>query len=582
MVFPDSHGMHLSPFLNKHAEGVARLWAETNLEFPGGLYPESTKIDSDLVLKERADRNVFRSEVLLRTDRVVGYYEISELYPGIGVISSLCVEKSSRANNVGAELALRSVKMCVDSRNDMRHFRAYYCPAAQSHARLYRCLGAYEMCLGELFIPIATAARVNSFYSFCKKNKILDSYKRFRESFSTNVEKVEYQLARRSNPYRSIQYILDGVEVIPLRFCVDSEQFCFLVSKDTGSLVYVRTPTYEAGTITGTTDGRSIESENCHVTFESLVGHGIRFGSDGDLVKSAAGKRTLVNLHHSASKPCEILLTVESDCKDKIQLSCLGSRDISRTHRESNVNQGEQECSNRQLVVGYNDSRLKCSSLAVEGAISQLNLEGQEILQYSPKLSKLGWIYPWKGGIFTISEVTDCSYSVSECPFWFEPWGVYPGRIGFGTALIEHRKVDNATLVRFGVTDRIYEHLTLHFRQSDEFLIKVKVTNRSNSKKRIRSGIFIFLSDTDNSNVAYEADGVHYKWTPFRFNTKPSKSLLIYTLTKKLRGRYFGEHGGITAFNVGVDGMHLLAWSLAELESRAEFEYGICIENVVY
>lgn len=184
------------------------------------------------------------------------------------------------------------------------------------------------------------------------------------------------------------------------------------------------------------------------------------------------------------------------------------------------------------------------------GSIRNLCVGKSQLLAFSEDVLGKAWIYPWRGGIFTL--VVE---GVKE--FRLPPWGTFPGFVGFNSVPSVIRK-NQSSICRSGETKNIHESTCFEAVTSGlRILSEVRNFNVSDQERPVTYAIFLFLNNrSDKFKITSdEGDVVSSSRRSFEVISKTRVSIIFDEYKYIVKG---DGNGDVVAFNLGDEGVHVM------------------------
>jgi hypothetical protein len=201
---------------------------------------------------------------------------------------------------------------------------------------------------------------------------------------------------------------------------------------------------------------------------------------------------------------------------------------------------------------------------ALGGSLFSLTVHGREMLRTSSAGTEgsLGWLYPWKGGLFTLVSHGDLPGSA---PFRLPPWGPFPGWVGFNTEAAA-AEPGNGWYRREASRGPLFEQ-TRFVLVAGGLEVQARVENRGAADVRADFALFAFLAGTsinDGPGLLVSADGEERAGSRRSFELTSRRHITIRG-SGCVRLAVVDGDATASAFNLGDDGVHFLLRAGAQL-----------------
>jgi hypothetical protein len=565
----DSHGgtwgdISLRPFRDGDAAALARFWEEREFDIPGGLR-EVSHIDRDFVMQIMGPKTLW-TLLGFRADRVVASQVIRLIDQSVACICYVYVDPELRHGSFVPAFLLTPIQFlaCLPPGSAPRTV-AFYCPGNRSAPRLYERFGAVESRPGELQIVLPSILRVPSFARFAEWHGIMAGYRNLFRAISLNASGV---IRRGSRNGCTEWFDWDGIRVLPQYLRAGNDWAEAFVDAESLEICHAACPGWSVSLLPATKTAETQESSGFIFQAGNTGADAIqvRYPLQPRPVELAPGERLTVEgrLQSQAGT------TVHWPCKIAGNSLELGLH----LPREAHAAAAEEVAAIRRNP-GEGGLHTEGASARIDfsfgGSVSSLVLAGKEMLRSAEHTGSLGWIFPWKGGIFTLLEEGDCAFRL-------EPWGPFPGQQGFNT-VPGVCDAAGACATRTGSTGPLTE--TTRFELGPDCLnIRCAVENRGARSTIGSLALFVFLANdwSERPAAASSVEGVRRAGSRRSFVVRSSQCATVESLRGHVALVLTEGSAEVSAFNLGDDGLHLMLVSSLSLQPGARAVVGATLQ----
>ncbi len=535
--------IHVRSFREDDAGELARFWREREFDIPGGLYDEANEVDGEYVLRTMRTEFTVRGTVAINGDEIVGYHELRRLNASDLLGCYFYITPGLRGTTFAARFLFTALQyVWTLPPATCKRFVIYVSPSNRVARSLYQWFGFLERRLGEFesVIPILLS---NSYLTeFANRNKLFSSYRIYLRAFSSHIPGVRYVPPRRGSSEFIDRFKWKGLTIFPVRFRVNDEWVDILIDATTVKICYIACPDWYCSLVPTYNNHKPKFTVSAVNTSPRTLK--VQLAKNQEYSVIAPGQvlsvEEVLRSEGNVLWPCQI----EGHTVD---LGAYISSNPNTLLNDGNACAPVSNCNPDQLFSLGSNSVTASLDLAQDGCVRSLIVSGKEVLRFSDTIAALAWIFPWKGGMFTLLQDW-------KCDFCFEPWGPFPGYVGFNTTTARCWS-DGLCAWREARSGKLLE-LSRFVLEPDGMYIQSRIHNRGADPVSATFAVFVFLEGTGQGTKAYSAEGVS-RWHSRRsFNLDSEQAVAIRMPQRTVRIQLAGGNSSIRAFNVGDDGIH--------------------------
>ncbi|MGH9348136.1 MAG: GNAT family N-acetyltransferase [Vicinamibacterales bacterium] len=569
---PSAGRIQARPFQRGDAAALARFWREREFDIPGGLYHDVASVDAGFVLQSMRKHRVVCATVAVRDEQIVGYLEIREFSPGVLHVCYLYLSPEIRGIGYGAEFAFL-VYRYIASLPPGRCRRAVsnFSPSNAITRRLALRVGSPETAPGrvELLLPALLSTHV--FRQFAKRHGLVTSFDRYCQAVSLDVAEVCRIRSDTDTGVVSDRFEWQGLPVYPQRFAVGDDWFDMLIEARSLDVCHVACSDWSATLVPlGVSRGHGARAAcEVRVTNTSPGLLPVQFSADpaptlldpGDTLSLEAALRTSRQAGRRVWVRCRVgesAVRLGVHLPVKRQPRRLSDRPAAAA-RATPTPAVAAPLTLRRGEVGATVEP------ALGGSLRSLHVSGREALQYSARgTASLGWIHPWRGGLFYLLDD-------GRRTFRLDAWGPSPGVCGFESEPTGCVLIDAHTVVRTSARGPLAEATTFQL-EDDGLVVRTLIENTSTRPRVVAFALFAFLVNPDPAEAAraVSAEGASRRRERRSFELSSERHVALETPEQVVTLDAREGRLVLTAFNLGDDGMHLMARCAMELQPRTK------------
>ena len=560
--------IQVRPFREEDADDLARFWREREFDISGGVYHDTKAIDGEYVLKTMKEENTIRGTIAIQHDRIVGYHEVRRSDPTVLSVCYLYIDPKLRGTGFAGNFSFVTIQYVVSRPSgSCRRMVASYSPGNRRARRLYNHLGVVEPQPGELEVLVPQMLTVPAFVRFAERHDLFASYDTFEKAVSFDVSGVERIEPKAEDRGCSDKFVWRGMAVFPQRFRVGEDWIEILVDAASLAVCYSACPEWRASLVAAPVAAEIVVA---------AANTGLR-----PLPVKLPLDRERTTLEPGQSLCMEAAVRVESDEGKQVSLPCeigdttvtLGATVAKKGRKRTasaagNLDNVSSEMHAAPLLTLRNDTARAVLDVSQGGAMRSLVVSDREILKFTKDANaSLGWIFPWKGGLFTILEA-------EPQPFRIEPWGPFPGYVGFNTMPIDcsaHR--NRAT--RESIMDGIFEASVFNL-EPDGIHLSCRLQNRLEHPVSATFALFVFLAGPEHGapTRVRSREGTVRSSSRRSFEVGSETAVTIEGPERSISLETTTVNARVSAFNLGDEGPHFVMHSPLLLRERELVEVG--------
>jgi hypothetical protein len=539
------------PFRECDAADLARFWAEREFDIPGGLYHGVESIDAAFVLRTMADNATLFGLVARSSGRIIAYGEVRRLNEALLSVCYVYIAPELRGRTFSLAFLFSFIRYAAALPDrPLQRVVVFFCPGSRLPRQIYLRLGLVDTGIGQLELLTPTLMTVPTFRRYATRHGLFKSHRTYLRAASACLDTTGVRCV--ADPGGFDRFEWEGTQVLPQRFCIDGDWIEVLIDAESREICRVACPEWRIALspgLDGNAAGPAVVAANMGTAAITLSVQ----GDDGRKVLSL-GQTVTIGLSEPADRSLASGISV--DCAIDGDRLILGSARAPALRPMSVPEQGEATSAYVEATSAYvlrQAAARAVVNLALGGCVHSFSIGGRELLRASPdRVGALGWIYPWKGGLFA---------QLEDWPsdFQREPWGPFPEQPGFNTAVLGVTATED-TAIRVGRRGNLVE--TARFTLKPDCLqMAVQVDNQGDHPCTGASALFAFLHAAAPPNAvrARAAEGQMRAWSRRSFTLDSRREIVIATdAGEQMSLRLTQGDAVVRAFNLGDDGMHLM------------------------
>ena len=513
------------------AGDLARFWAEREFDIPGGLYHSVDSIDAAFVQRTMADNATLFGLVARRAGRIVAYGEYRRLNEALLSACYVYIAPELRSRTFSLAFLFSFIRYAASlPKHPLQHVVAFFCPGSRLPRDIYLRLGLVDTGIGQLALLLPTLMTVPTFRRYATRHGLFKSHRTYFRAVSPCPDATGVRCV--ADPGGFDRFEWEGTQVLPQRFCIDGDWIEVLIDAESREVCRVACPEWRIALYPGldaNAVGAAVAATNTGAAAITLS-----VQADGERHVLSPGQSATVGLPEPSKRTRAS--SISADCAIDGDRLVLGSARVPVLRPTDGPGQGAATgaCVLRRAAMRA------VINAAAGGCVHSLTVGGRELLRASPdRVGALGWIYPWKGGLFV---------QLEDWPsdFLRAPWGPFPEQAGFN--------------IRVGRRGNLLE--TARFALKPDCLeMAIQVDNQGDHPCTGASALFAFLHAAAPPNAvrARSAEGQMRAWSRRSFTLDSRQEIAIATdAGEQMSLRVTQGKAVVRAFNLGDDGMHLM------------------------
>jgi GNAT superfamily N-acetyltransferase len=564
------------PFQPGDAAAVARFWQEREFDVPGGVY-RVPSIDGNYVLASMRKHHTVWAVVAVQDDRIVGYNEVRRMDARTLHLCYLYLAPEARGTGCGPALMFEAYRYLASLPPDQcRRVVSNFSPANLVIRRLTARGGCPESAPGRLEILLPALLALPPFRRFADRHRLLSSYARYCRAFSPDATGVRRIPAdpEDGNDVGGCEW--HGARVYPHRFTSGDDWIEVLVDARSLGIRSVSCPRWRAGILPAARAAASAGSPACHIEITNTSPRSLTAAFAGDAQPTWLAPGDTLRLD-AAPKPGARGRTLSAHCRidgEEVTLRAHLPRRMASpaTSRRSIavITAPRETETGAAVVVRHHGVRAELDP-SRGGCLRSLQIGDSEFLQFATRPgASLGWIHPWRGGLFyLLHDRPD--------PFRLDAWGPFPGFCGFNTEPDDCRMTETS-VIRVSSRGNLVE--TTEFRiERHDIQIRTVIENRGRRARASAFGMFAFLARPDSNCLAHARtlEGTVRLGSRRSFELRSARGVTVEMPDRRVALSTQAGSVTCTAFNLGDDGLHVMAASAAAIPGRGETTIAISL-----
>lgn len=565
----------MRPFERDDAHALARFFAEREFDIPGGAFPTEHELAAADILDLFERERTLLAVLGFVDGRIVASFEIRHLDPDVLWVCSLYVDPALRGRGVGTRLGFAVIQYLAErSGTTYRHARASYSPANRIAMHVYRSLGVVESRSGHLEILTPALMRIPMFARFAQRHRLFDRCETYRQAFSFDAAGV-YRVDSGAGDSGDVErFGWNGQRVYPQRFAIGDDWIEVIFDAHTLSPCRIAVPDWSAelASVSNTSDRVNVVAclrvtndrrSSLAVTFPGASVPRVLLRSDR--LEAEAEWHSLSQSHGDGQVAVLSLQVVD----DVFEMGCWVPS--TAPTKEEPRHPFEPAA---VVKFGAGDTTAEIDP-ALDGRLQSFTIGNREALLTARAQGErsLGWIYPWKGGLFTLVTQPEDGEA-----FHRPPWGAWPGWVGFNAEPTGWDRGED-WFVREAVAGCLVERTRFQL-TSSSIRVRAHVTNAGGKEVRAAFGLFAFLMDTrydsNGPTVFVRADdGDERRGSRRSFEVASRAQVTVDAGARRFTLSITEGQAAACAFNLGDDGVHFLAHSMNTLGPKETFSLAV-------